>query len=71
MLWNVLLYKDVFTKLKNENNINCLPTVSDWNVVAGLYGKLEFFFSITELFLGTAYPTANSYFNKLVKSNFR
>lgn len=63
MLETALIYKDVFPRLRlRDSNYKCLPTEEDWSRAKEICGKLEIFYSVTSLFSGTKYPTANQYF---------
>ena len=71
MLNNVLIYRDVFARLKQrESQYNCLPSEEDWKLAKEICDRLELFFEVTELFSGTKYPTANLYFLKICEIRF-
>ena len=42
-----------------------MPNERDWEVAKDICEKLEVFYSVTKLFSGTTYPTANEYFPML------
>ncbi|KAE8657275.1 hypothetical protein F3Y22_tig00116996pilonHSYRG00365 [Hibiscus syriacus] len=57
------MYKDVFKCLKQrEAQYRSLPTDRDWELASSIYGKLQLFYKVTLMFLGTKYPTANVFF---------
>ena len=71
MLNSALIYKDVFARLKQrESQYNCLPSEEDWKLAKEICDRLELFFEVTGLFLGTKYPTANLYFPKICEIRF-
>ncbi|KAK3229766.1 hypothetical protein Dsin_001647 [Dipteronia sinensis] len=71
MLNSALIYKDVFARLKQrEPQYNCFPSEKDWEVAKEICDRLKLFFEVTELFLGTKYPTANLYFPKICEIRF-
>ena len=60
MLQTALVYKDVFPRLKQrEPQYKTLPTDEEWNFAKEICERLKIFYSATELFSGTKYPTAN------------
>nr|KAJ0210850.1 hypothetical protein LSAT_V11C400183110 [Lactuca sativa] len=60
MLATTVKYKKVFFGLKNrEPQYKSLPDESDWELASELCDRLKIFYSVTELFLGTKYPTTN------------
>jgi len=62
----VLPYLEFFKCLKQcDPRYKCLPSEEDWKFATKIFDKLETFFSVTELFLGTQYPTSNIYFPKV------
>ncbi|CAL5385247.1 unnamed protein product [Camellia sinensis] len=66
MLQTALLYKDVFSRLKiREPQYKTVPTEQEWEFAREISGRFKIFFSITELFSGTKYPTANVCFPAL------
>lgn len=66
MLEVAILYEDVFNRLAlRRNGYTCLPTSSQWKFAKDICEKLKLFNSITEVFSGTKYPTANEYFPKI------
>ncbi|KAA8526021.1 hypothetical protein F0562_007879 [Nyssa sinensis] len=68
MLETDIMYKDVFPRLKQRERLYTrLPTDEDWDKAKEICEKLRLFYSVTELFSGTHYPTANCYFPKVCK----
>lgn len=66
MLSTALVYKDVFFRLnQRESSYNCMPSEQEWSLAKDICEKLELFHTVTELFSGTTYPTANVYFPKV------
>ena len=66
MLQTALLYKDVFSRLKiREPQYKTVPTEQQWEFAREISGRFKIIFSITELFSGTKYPTANVCFPAL------
>ncbi|GMY21390.1 zinc finger BED domain-containing protein RICESLEEPER 2-like [Fagus crenata] len=66
MLASALIYKDVFSRLRHFDALyTCMPNERDWEVAKDICEKLEVFYSVTKLFSGTTYPTANEYFPML------
>jgi hypothetical protein len=66
MLSSALIYKDVFSRLRHFDALyTCMPNERDWEVAKDICEKLEVFYSVTKLFSGTTYPTANEYFPML------
>lgn len=66
MLVSALPYHEVFKCLRQrETQYKCLPSEEDWKMASEICDKLELFFSVTELFSGTQYPTSNIYFPKV------
>ncbi|GKD40075.1 zinc finger BED domain-containing protein RICESLEEPER 2-like protein, partial [Tanacetum coccineum] len=66
MLKTALMYKDVFTRLKQrDSNYKTLPSPLEWENVRVICKKLEVFHNVTAIFSGTRYPTANLYFPKV------
>jgi hypothetical protein len=66
MLSGALIYKDVFSRLRHFDVLyTCMPNERDWEVAKDICEKLEVFYSVTKLFSGTTYPTANKYFPML------
>ena len=49
---------------KRKSYYKCLPNDEEWNLARDICEKLETFFDVTKVFLGTKYPTANVYFLK-------
>ena len=61
-----LLYREVFPKLaKRKSNYKCLPIDEEWEKEKDIYGRLQIFYDLTQLFSGTSFPTANIYFPKV------
>ena len=59
-------YKDVFSRLKQrECHYTSLPSSLQWKFAKDVCERLRLFNSITEVFSGTKYPTANLYFPKI------
>ncbi|CAI8586688.1 unnamed protein product [Vicia faba] len=66
MLDVAILYEEVFNRLAiRVTQYTCLPTSLHWKFAKEICGKLKLFNSITEVFFGTKYPTANEYFPKI------
>ncbi|WCJ20036.1 Zinc finger BED domain-containing protein RICESLEEPER 2 [Euphorbia peplus] len=66
MLSVALLYKDAFNRLfLLEPFYQCVPLEEEWELAKKFCDRLGLFHSITELFSGTNYPTANLYFPKI------
>ncbi|KAL8470747.1 hypothetical protein ACS0TY_033349 [Phlomoides rotata] len=66
MLKVAICYKDVFTRLKQREPLyKSAPKEEEWEIVRDICDKLKVFNSVTELFSGTEYPTANLYFPKI------
>ena len=71
MLEIALLYKDVFSRAKQREQLcKILPTEKHWNMEKVISEKLQIFYTITETFSGTKYPTANFYFSKICEIKF-
>lgn len=65
MLTIVLDYKDMFARLKQcASAYKILPSDHDWMLTNEMCDKLKLVYSMTEMFLGTKYPTSNIYFPK-------
>jgi hypothetical protein len=63
MLSTALVYKDVFSRLKQRNSsYTSLPNERDWHIAKEICERLELFYNVTEIFSDTTYPTANMYF---------
>ncbi|KAL8546091.1 hypothetical protein ACS0TY_005983 [Phlomoides rotata] len=61
-----ICYKDVFTRLKQREPLyKSAPKEEEWEIARDICDKLKVFNSVTELFFGTEYPTANLYFPKI------
>ncbi|KAL8497790.1 hypothetical protein ACS0TY_021212 [Phlomoides rotata] len=61
-----ICYKDVFTRLKQREPLyKSAPKEEEWEITRDICNKLKVFNSVTELFSGTEYPTANLYFPKI------
>ncbi|KAH7663375.1 Tam3-transposase (Ac family) protein [Dioscorea alata] len=70
MLDIAISYKEVFCRLKHrDDKYTCLPTTTQWEFASEVCEKLKIFNSVTELFSGTNYPTANLYFPKVCEIN--
>ncbi|KAL8472439.1 hypothetical protein ACS0TY_029594 [Phlomoides rotata] len=66
MLKVVICYKDMFTRLKQRESLyKSAPKEEEWEIARDICNKLKVFNSVTELFSGTGYPTANLYFPKI------
>ncbi|GJU04873.1 putative AC transposase [Tanacetum coccineum] len=66
MLKTALMYKDVFTRLKQrDSHYKTLPSPLEWENARVVCKKLEVFHNVTAIFSGTRYPTANLYFPKV------
>ncbi|GJR66517.1 zinc finger BED domain-containing protein RICESLEEPER 2-like protein [Tanacetum coccineum] len=63
MLSVVVLYKDVFRRLKARNSqYKCFPKEQDWELAMEVCDRLQVFYEITLTFSGSKYPTANVFF---------
>ncbi|KAL4554081.1 hypothetical protein LXL04_039788 [Taraxacum kok-saghyz] len=59
-------YKKVFFRLKQrEPQYKSLPDENEWALATELCERLKIFYSVTELFSGTKYPTTNLFFPKI------
>ena len=68
MLDVAILYRDVFDRLSaREPQYKYLPSDDDWDMANEICQRLRLFYSVTELFSGTKYPTANVYFPKICR----
>ncbi|KAH7673872.1 Tam3-transposase (Ac family) protein [Dioscorea alata] len=66
MLETTIVYKDVFFHLRRrESQYKCLPNETDWEFVKKICEKLKMFYTTTEIFSGTKYPTADLFFRKV------
>ena len=66
MLSMAIPYQEVFDRMKLcDPQFKNTPTNDDWKMAREICEKLELFYSVTELFSGTMYPTANVYFSKI------
>ncbi|CAN1256584.1 Putative AC transposase [Linum perenne] len=66
MLSVAIPYKDVFCRLKiRDHQYTTLPSSNDWEFAYVVCEKLRIFNTITDLFSGTNYPTANIFFPKV------
>lgn len=66
MLKTALEYKDVFPRLRQrEPQYDCLPSETDWEFAKEMCDRLEPFYSMTELFSGSSYPTSNVFFDEV------
>ncbi|KAI9194274.1 hypothetical protein LWI28_004659 [Acer negundo] len=66
MLSVALNYKDVFYSLKQcESQYRTLPEESDWDLAKEMCDRLKIFYSVTEMFSETKYPTINLFFPKI------
>ena len=60
MLRTTLTYKDVFVRLVRCNpQYDGLPDAFEWSLAQKICDKLEIFYGVTQLFLGSKVPTAN------------
>ncbi|KAL4583044.1 hypothetical protein LXL04_007608 [Taraxacum kok-saghyz] len=60
------VYKDVFNRLVHtDKNYKQAPTDQDWHLAKVMCEKLKLFHSVTEMFFGVKYPTANIFFPKI------
>lgn len=60
MLETAIAYKDVFPRLRQrEHHYKCVTSDGDWLIGKEICEKLKIFTTVTELFSGTKYPTAN------------
>ncbi|XP_024948473.1 zinc finger BED domain-containing protein DAYSLEEPER-like [Citrus sinensis] len=63
MLEVALIYKDVFTRLKHrDNQYKHLPTEVEWELARVVCEHLKPFYTMTEMFSSTKYPTASLFF---------
>ena len=66
MLATAVSYKKVFFRLKQrEPQYKSLPDENEWALATELCERLKIFYSVTELFSGTKYPTTNLFFPKI------
>ncbi|CAN0899755.1 Putative AC transposase [Linum grandiflorum] len=66
MLVTAIPYSDVFARLRQRDaKYSITFSNSDWEFAIMVCEKLKIFNSITELFSGTTYPTANLFFPKI------
>ncbi|CAN0862130.1 Putative AC transposase [Linum grandiflorum] len=66
MLVTAIPYRDVFARLRQRDaKYSITFSNSDWEFAIMVCEKLKIFNSITELFSGTTYPTANLFFPKI------
>ena len=66
MLQTALMYEDVFRRLKQrDTQFKNYPSDQEWGFAREVCGRLKLFYSVTEMFSGTKYPTANIYFPKI------
>ncbi|KAL4581550.1 hypothetical protein LXL04_006073 [Taraxacum kok-saghyz] len=66
MLMSAIVYKDVFNRLVHiDKNYKQPPTNQDWHLANVMCEKLKLFYSVTEMFSGVKYPTANIFFPKI------
>ena len=66
MLQTAIQYKGIFAWLRQyESQYKYSLSESDWEFARKIYKKLKLFYTVTELFLGINYPTANLYFTKI------
>jgi hypothetical protein len=66
MLASALPYEEVFKRCAIRfSHYKSLPSENDWKVAREICEHLKLFFSVTELFSGTKYPTSNHYFPKI------
>ncbi|KAL4286564.1 hypothetical protein AHAS_Ahas19G0098800 [Arachis hypogaea] len=66
MLTSALPYREVFEHLRHRESLyKVVPSDDEWEMANELVDKLEVFYSVTELFSGTLYPTTNLYFPKV------
>ncbi|KAH9752733.1 BED-type domain-containing protein [Citrus sinensis] len=64
MLEVALIYEDVFTHLKHrDNQYKHLPIEVEWELARVVYEHLKPFYTMTEMFSGTKYPTTNLFFS--------
>lgn len=68
MLSTALLYKSVFTRLRQrDSNFKTCPLDSDWVLASEICDKLKLFYVVTEMLSGTNYPTTNIFFPQICK----
>ena len=68
MLVSALPYLEVFKRLtQREPQYKSLPSDDDWKMATEICEKLEIFYKVTELFLGTQYQLQMFIFQKCVK----
>ncbi|KAK2665887.1 hypothetical protein Ddye_004461 [Dipteronia dyeriana] len=66
MLSVALNYKEVFYRLnQRESQYKTKIEKSDWELAKKMCDKLKIFYSVTEMFSGTKYPTRNVFFHKI------
>ncbi|KAK2641615.1 hypothetical protein Ddye_023378 [Dipteronia dyeriana] len=63
-----LNYKEVFYRLnQRKSQYKTRIAESDWELAKEMCDKLKIFYSVTEMFSGTKYPTSNVFFHKICK----
>ncbi|CAN0893074.1 Zinc finger BED domain-containing protein RICESLEEPER 2 [Linum grandiflorum] len=66
MLESALPYKDVFNRLSmRESSYSSLASSDDWMFASKICKKLEIFKTVSKLFSGNKYPTANLFFPRI------
>lgn len=68
MLDVAVMYKNVFSRLQHcESHYKCLPSDKEWELAEKMLDYLRPFYSLTDVFSGTAYPTAIMFFPVICK----
>ncbi|XP_023737847.1 zinc finger BED domain-containing protein RICESLEEPER 2-like [Lactuca sativa] len=66
MLMSAIPYKEVFNSLiHKDKSYKQAPSDHDWLLAKVMCEKLKLFYSVTEMFSGVRYPTANLFFPKI------
>ncbi|KAL7604870.1 hypothetical protein Lser_V15G16239 [Lactuca serriola] len=66
MLASAIPYKEVFNRLVHKDkSYKQAPSDQDWHLAQVMCEKLKLFYSVTEIFSGVKYPTANLFFPKI------
>ncbi|KAH1232494.1 Zinc finger BED domain-containing protein RICESLEEPER 2 [Glycine max] len=66
ILVSALPFLEVFKHwTQRDPQYKSLSSDDDWKMATEICEKLEIFYKVTELFLGTQYPTSNVYFPKV------
>jgi hypothetical protein len=68
MLERAIFYRSAFESLSvMDNNYIYYPTDNEWSRIGEIHEILKPFYTITNLFSGRDYPTANLYFENIWK----